>query len=168
VKQLLDLSRLEAGTMALDRRPFKVRRVLDDVAREALLHDPNALVEVDAPDGLVVAADAERLHQVVANLVANALRHSPAGEPVRLLGRKSPDGVSIEVLDRGPGIDPSEAQRVFERFYRADAARSAYDGGAGLGLAIARWIVDLHGGTIRPEQNVPQGCRMVVTIPVAA
>ena len=168
VKQLLDLSRLEAGTMPLDRRPFPVRRVLDDVAREALLHDPSALVEVEAPDGLVVAADAERLHQVVANLVANALRHSPDGEVVRLVARRAADGVAIEVLDRGPGIDPSDAQRVFERFYRADAARSTNDGGAGLGLAIALWIVDLHGGSIRPEPNQPNGCRMVVTLPTAA
>jgi signal transduction histidine kinase len=76
--------------------------------------------------------------------------------------------VRIEVLDEGPGIDPDDASKVFERFYRADSARSATDGGAGLGLAIARWIVDLHGGTIRPERNQPCGCRMVVTLPAAA
>jgi signal transduction histidine kinase len=168
VKQLLDLSRLEAGTVPLDRQSFPVRVVLEDVAREARLHDPDALVEVETPEDLRVDADAERLHQVVANLVANALRHSPPGEPVRLVARTQPGQVAIEVLDRGPGIDPAEAQRVFERFYRADAARAATDGGAGLGLAIARWIVDLHGGTIHPEANHPYGCRMVVTLPAPA
>jgi K+-sensing histidine kinase KdpD len=73
--------------------------------------------------------------------------------------------VRLEVIDEGPGIPAEEATRVFERFYRADSARSTRDGGSGLGLAIARWIVDLHGGDIRVENNEPHGCRMVVRIP---
>jgi signal transduction histidine kinase len=81
--------------------------------------------------------------------------------------RRTEHGVVIEVLDEGPGIPDDERARVFERFYRADAARAVGDGGAGLGLAIARWIVDLHGGDIHPEPRQPQGCRMVVTLPVA-
>jgi signal transduction histidine kinase len=72
------------------------------------------------------------------------------------------------VLDEGPGIPEEEASRVFERFYRADTARSSSAGGAGLGLAIARWIVDLHGGDIRAERRYPTGCRMVVLLPGAA
>jgi signal transduction histidine kinase len=75
--------------------------------------------------------------------------------------------VAIEVSDEGPGITQSDADRIFERFYRSDSARSSRDGGAGLGLAIAKWIVDLHGGDIRPERREPHGCRMVVTIPSA-
>ena len=71
------------------------------------------------------------------------------------------------MADQGPGISEQEADRVFERFYRADAARSADGGGAGLGLAIARWIVDLHGGEIRVERAQPHGCRMVVELPAA-
>ena len=69
------------------------------------------------------------------------------------------------MLDTGPGIPPEQAERVFDRFYRADSARSANDGGAGLGLAIARWIVELHGGTITAERNEPHGARMIVTLP---
>jgi signal transduction histidine kinase len=76
--------------------------------------------------------------------------------------------VTIEVCDEGPGIPEEEATRVFERFYRADVARSSSHGGAGLGLAIARWIVDLHGGDIRAERRSPNGCRMVVVLPAAA
>ena len=79
--------------------------------------------------------------------------------------RRGTDGVTIEVLDEGPGIPDPSRHRVFERFYRADAARASSDGGAGLGLAIARWIVDLHGGEIHPERRDPHGCRMVVTLP---
>ena len=81
--------------------------------------------------------------------------------------RRSATGVTIEVIDEGPGIPDQEVNRVFERFYRADSARATSDGGAGLGLAIARWIVDLHGGEIHPERREPHGCRMVVTLPGA-
>ena len=83
-------------------------------------------------------------------------------------GAAKPSAVTIEVCDEGPGIAEIEESRVFERFYRADTARASSDGGAGLGLAIAQWIVDLHGGDIHPERREPHGCRMVVTLPGAA
>ena len=86
---------------------------------------------------------------------------------VRLGARRAGDRVRIEVADDGPGIPEDEAERVFERFYRADAARAANGSGAGLGLAIARWIVDLHGGAIRVERPNGRGCRMVVELPAA-
>jgi signal transduction histidine kinase len=101
----------------------------------------------------------------VANLLENAMRFTPSGGTVEVRAHRSDHGVTIEVLDEGPGIPDTERTRVFERFYRADAARSSTDGGAGLGLAIARWIVDLHGGDIHPERREPRGCRMVVTLP---
>ena len=112
--------------------------------------------------------DPERVHQVVANLLENAIRHSPTGGKVEVRARPDKGRVAIEVLDEGPGIPEEEASRVFERFYRADTARSSSAGGAGLGLAIARWIVDLHGGDIRAERRAPTGCRMVVLLPGAA
>jgi signal transduction histidine kinase len=74
----------------------------------------------------------------------------------------------IEVTDEGPGIAPGEAERVFERFYRADVARARTDGGSGLGLAIARWIVDMHGGEVKAAAREPNGCRMIVTLPERA
>jgi signal transduction histidine kinase len=86
---------------------------------------------------------------------------------VLVSARGNSDLVTIEVADEGPGIPQNEAQRVFERFYRTDAARSSTEGGTGLGLAIARWIVDLHGGAIRAESRQPHGCRMVVELPGA-
>ena len=168
VVQLLDLSRLEAGTVPLERQDFAVAPVLEHAVREQKLHAPGVVIEmnVDEP-GLEADGDPERVHQVVANLLENAVRHSPAGGAVEVRARRSPSGVTIEVIDEGPGIPDQEASRVFERFYRADSARASSDGGAGLGLAIARWIVDLHGGEIHPEQREPHGCRMVVTLPGA-
>jgi signal transduction histidine kinase len=166
VKQLLDLSRLESGAVPLDRTAFRVEPLLEHAVREQQLHAPEIPVQVsvDAHD-LTAAGDPERVHQVVANLLENAVRHTPRGGIVEVRARRRDHGVVIEVLDEGPGIAEAEASRVFERFYRADSARSSSNGGAGLGLAIAQWIVDLHGGEIRPERREPHGCRMVVTLP---
>ena len=169
VAQLLDLSRLESRAVPLDLRPFEVAVVLAHVARESSLHaPPDVELDVDCPAGLVGSGDAERVHQVVANLVENAVRHSPRPGRVTIAARRDGPRVRISVADQGPGIAAQDADRVFERFYRADAARSTDGGGAGLGLAIARWIVDLHGGEIRVERVEPLGCLMVVELPAAA
>jgi signal transduction histidine kinase len=166
VKQLLDLSRLESGAVPLERTAFRVEPVLAHAVREQQLHAPlvPVAVRVDSPD-LTADGDPERMHQVVANLLENAVRHTPQGGTVEVRARRDDTSVTIEVIDEGPGIAEGEEARVFERFYRADSARAASDGGAGLGLAIARWIVDLHGGDIHPERREPHGCRMVVTLP---
>lgn len=169
VRQLLDLSRLEAGTMPLERRSFAVGPLLQSAVREAELSRPDARIEVAVePPDLVLDADPERLHQVVANLVENAVRYSPNGAPIAVEAARTESGVRIAVADEGPGIPAADADRVFERFYRSDPARSTRDGGAGLGLAIAHWIVDLHGGEIHPEARRPHGCRMVVNLPSKA
>ena len=168
VTQLLDLSRLESGAVPLQRRSFELRPLLEDVAGETRLRatDVAVTVRVD-PAGATADGDPARVHQVLANLLDNAVRHSPAGGTVELRATKDRAGVTIEVNDEGPGISEEERTKVFERFYRADSARSSKDGGAGLGLAIARWIVDLHGGDIRVETRRPHGCRMVVQLPAA-
>jgi len=166
VAQLLDLSRLESGAVPLQRRTFAVEPVLEDAASESRLHAPgvevSVLVESPPP---VADGDPARVHQVVANLLDNAVRYSPPGGTVELSARRGKGTVTIEVRDHGPGISDEDSTRVFERFYRADASRSSSHGGAGLGLAIARWIVDLHGGEIRAERAHPTGCRMVVVLP---
>jgi signal transduction histidine kinase len=168
VAQLLDLSRLEAGSVPLDRRVFEVEPLLRQAVREIELRDPRVELTIAVePDGLEMHADSERLHQVLVNLLENAVRYSPPGGRVEASARLDGTDVALEVADEGPGIPPSEAEHVFERFYRADAARSSSDGGAGLGLAIARWVVDLHGGRIRAVPRRPHGCRMVVVLPDA-
>jgi len=169
VKQLLDLSRLESGGVPLDRHDFEIRSLLDGAVREARLGAPaDVAIEVDVePDHLSADGDPERIHQVVANLLENALRHSPPGGTVTLRARLDHGAVAVEVVDQGPGILDAEADRIFERFYRADSARATRDGGAGLGLAIAHWIVGLHGGEIHPERRDPHGCRMVFSLPAA-
>ncbi|MBW3614392.1 MAG: HAMP domain-containing protein [Actinobacteria bacterium] len=169
VTQLLDLSRLESGALPLQMENFELQGVLEDATQECRLHAPQVRLAVDVdPPGLAVHGDPERVHQVIANLLENAVRHSPAGGGVELTARRDRDRVVIAVADEGPGIAEADAARVFERFYRADAARASTSGGAGLGLAIVRWIVDLHGGHVRPERREPRGCRMVVVLPGGA
>jgi len=171
VAQLLDLSRLESGGVPLHREDVDVAALLDAVAAEARLHEPGRCIEVAvAPADLRLHADPDRIHQVLANLTANALRHGPVGRPVNLSAARDDGHVVLTVADEGPGIPATDAERVFERFYRADAARTATPNGAaaegaGLGLSIARWIVDLHGGDIRALPNEPVGCAVVCRIP---
>jgi signal transduction histidine kinase len=174
VTQLLDLSRLESGAIPLDVRPFEVGTVLKQAAAEFNLStqgssDKHVLLEVSLPSaGLTATGDAERVHQVVANLLDNAVRHSPEGGVVGLSAAVDNGVVLIEVRDEGPGIPEGERERIFERFYRPDGSRASAGGGSGLGLAIARWIVDMHGGEIKAENIVPNGCRMVVRLPRSA
>ena len=161
VVQLLDLSRLEAGTEEVGHEPFALAEVLEGAADEARLLAPATPLLLEVEAATKVVGDPERIHQVVANLLENAVRHSPPGSPVRLRAGPSarPGMVVIEVADQGPGIPPADAERVFQRFARGP------DGGTGLGLAIARWIVDLHGGTIQALPGRPTGCLVRVELP---
>jgi signal transduction histidine kinase len=168
VEQLLDLSKLESGAVPLEREPVRANELLRRVAREWTTAAAGRHVRVDVvvkPPELEVVCDERRLEQVLGNLVANAVRHSPERGAVVLAAALHDGGVRYEVSDDGPGIPPEEAERVFERFYRSDRGRSQDEGGSGLGLAIARWIVELHGGTISVESREPHGCRMVVDLP---
>lgn len=168
VAQLLDLSRLESGVIPLERQRFDVSGLLEKAADESRLHSQKIELSVRVePAGLEMVADPARVHQVISNLLDNAIRHSPDGAPVLLGAKGNGDRVRIEVTDRGPGIAEEEVSRVFERFYRSDVARSYHEGGSGLGLSIARWIVDLHGGDIRAERVEPTGCRMIVELPTS-
>ncbi|MEU4205434.1 ATP-binding protein [Streptomyces sp. NPDC045470] len=185
VEHLLDLSRLDNGVVPLHARRFEVWPYLSGVLKEANMSrgastlrglagsgthtrtDVHLHLDVSPPE-LAAYADAERLHQVVANLIDNAIKHSPRHGRVTVLARggETPGGLELEVQDEGPGIPESERHHVFERFNRGDPAASGpgSDGGTGLGLAIARWAVDLHGGRIRVAES-PRGCRIRVTLP---
>ncbi|MBJ7329297.1 MAG: HAMP domain-containing protein [Solirubrobacteraceae bacterium] len=165
VEQLLDLSRLESQGVPLHVTELGAGDLLSRVREEALLTAPaGTQVEIAVqPADLRVRGDADRVHQVLANLTENAVRHASDHGRVVLSARRDGDVVELAVTDDGPGIPAADRERVFERFHQLDAARTG--GGAGLGLAIARWIVELHGGAIRAETSGPRGCRMVVELP---
>ena len=161
VQDLLDLSRVDAGIVPLSPTRLAVQPFLDEVVSEATLagHPVRYLVEVEPPD-LVVLADRARLHQLLANLLDNAGRHSPPDGTVRVCARRGADCMVLEVADQGPGIAPEDRAAVFERF----TTGGADDGGTGLGLAIARWVTELHGGRIEVADR-DRGCLIRAFLP---
>ncbi|WP_207081568.1 DUF4153 domain-containing protein [Nocardioides sp. S5] len=164
VDDLLQLSRLEAGVVELDRQEVHLRGlVVDSVAEVASAGRPGAF-DVEVADDLVVRADPARLRQLLVNALDNAGRHAPSDTQVRVsAGGMVGDGWWLEVTDRGRGVAPEDRDRVFARF-GTDGA-----GGTGLGLAVARWVAELHGGTLRfvdPEGD--RGARLRLEVPARA
>lgn len=151
VKDLLDLARLESGVGELDTRLFDVGRLFEHVVArhqpEAHARDIAIAAHVSAGADHVIG-DPDRLEQVVENLVANALRHTPDGGRIELCSSAGDRVVVLSVADTGKGIAPEHLPYVFERFYKVEASRSNGSGGSGLGLSISQAIVKRHGGTI--------------------
>jgi signal transduction histidine kinase len=165
VDQLLRLSQFESGAIRIDRQHFLVTDVVADAVAEVRPASADVRIVADIDSELAGAGDPDRIHEVLTNLLTNAVRHSPAGGQVRVRAAPAPGGLRIEVADDGSGVPSDQVERIFDRFYRVDAARESAAGGAGLGLAIARSIVELHGGSIRAEPAIPAGCRIVVDLP---
>ncbi|MEV4627675.1 ATP-binding protein [Micromonospora sp. NPDC049523] len=175
VADLLDLSRLDAGVVPLRRVDIDVADFLDEAVQQAAVSASGAGRTVDfrvrqPAVPLSIKADPWRLHQVFANLLDNAARHSPTGGNVLVSAEQRADRLDVEVTDEGEGIPVGERSRVFERFTRGERAG---DGGTGLGLAIARWVVEMHGGTIAVAEPAPiagnrrsTGCRIRVSLPL--
>jgi len=165
VDQLLELSQFESGAIRLDRQTFSIFEVIDEAAAEVRPIDARVHLCLGRDHGLTGVGDPDRIHEVLTNLLTNAVRHSPPGGEVEVRGTAISGGVRIEVTDEGVGVAPDDLDRIFNRFYRVDAARSSGAGGAGLGLAIARSIVELHGGRIWAESRDPAGSRIVFELP---
>jgi len=173
-EDLLLLARLDEGDagLPLHRAPMDLRTLAADARRDLTALDPTRAVAVTGPGGegtaaaALVSGDEARLRQVVANLVGNVIAHTPAGTPVRI-GVGVEDGAAVlEVADRGPGLSPEDAERVFERFYRAAESRTRSTGaGAGLGLAIVASLVAAHAGQVSAAPAEGGGTLFRVTLP---
>jgi signal transduction histidine kinase len=170
VDQLLDLSRFESGDVPLEREPVALAPLVERVVAEVRVSRPDRQMEVRTlvpPDLAPVDADPERLHQVLFNLLDNAFRFTESRGTVTIRAGRNPDGCEVIVEDTGPGIPDEHLPLVFERFYRVDPSRSRGDGGTGIGLAIARSVIEAHGGTIRAEGADGRGARFRFVLPVA-
>ncbi len=170
VDDLHDLALADAGQLRLERTPVNV----SDLARTAIgQFDPVAeaagvkLTLETIEDLTEVLGDADRLAQVLRNLLSNAIRHTPAGGQVVMRVGHSGEQVTIQVADTGSGIAPEDLPHVFDRFYRGDKSRSRRGGGAGLGLAITRQLVTAHGGRIEVASTPGLGTSFVITLPAA-
>ncbi|HEX8967691.1 MAG TPA: HAMP domain-containing sensor histidine kinase [Chloroflexota bacterium] len=162
---LLDLSRLEAGRFDLDLTPTDLRGVLIDMAHALQTTTEVHLIDVCAPVAVIGVWDQRRIEEVVQNLLANALKYSPAGGQIVLCLEADADNALVSVRDPGMGLRPQDRRRVFERFYRGQGTRRLE--GAGLGLYISQAIVIAHGGKIWAESDGPgRGSRFSFSLPL--
>jgi signal transduction histidine kinase len=164
VDDLFELSRIEAGDISWTMRQVELRDLIGDTvaAMRVPAEQRGVTISADLPPGEVLAeANAEKVQRVLFNLIQNAIRHTPADGSVTVRAKSAGKGVEVEVADSGEGISAADGERVFEAFYRGDAARG--EDGAGLGLAISRAIVEAHGGKIWLEDGSP-GTRVHFTL----
>ena len=179
VEDLRTLSLAEAGQLPLVREPVDVVELLADVGTSFSGQAAAAGIDLRVEPGLdreqatdcdraelTITGDVGRLDQVVSNLVANAIRHTPAGGLITLRAKPIPDGVRITVQDTGEGIPTEDLAYIFDRFWKGDRSRSRASGArSGLGLAIARQLVQAHGGRIGVESEVGEGTRVTIELP---
>ena len=167
VEDMLILASADAGGYLVRRSPMYLDEALSDAVRSlgviAAVRDVQLGVRSDA-DALANADDA-LMRQLFTNLIENAVKHTPAGGAVTVSLTAAGPAATLVVSDTGPGIAPADRERIFERFVRLDPARDS-SGGAGLGLPIARWIAEAHGGTLTVRQSASGGCEFVATLPL--
>jgi signal transduction histidine kinase len=168
VDDLLALARRQEPT--LEHEPVDLGAAVAEASDDFVVPAAARQIVLDraiAPD-VIVTGDRDALKRAVANLLENAVRLAPAGSRIRLATGSEGDRAWIAVADEGPGIAPEDQARVFDRFWRADKARSRADGGTGLGLAIVRQIAESHGGQVRLQSKVGVGSSFVIWLPVAS
>ena len=167
VGDLEDLALAESGQLPLHRGPVAIAEAVDTAlsAIRPIAAARAIVLSADVPAALHAHADRERVAQVLRNLLANALTHTPDGGTIRVTGRDSGSQAAVEVADTGEGIAPEHLPHVFDRFYRSDPSRARTTGGAGLGLAIVRQLVEAHGGQVAVTSAPGAGARFTFTLP---
>jgi heavy metal sensor kinase len=170
VDDMFTLARADAGNYPVRRTPMYLDEVVDDVIRAArvMAFTKNVSIQLATTNSAAFEGDEDLVRRLVVNLLDNAVRHAPAGSAVRVDLERVADGYAIAITDSGPGIPPEIQDRIFERFYRGDASRArtdSADGGAGLGLALARWIANVHGGDVTLDRSSSKGATFRAHLP---
>lgn len=165
---LLLLAKAEQGTVDVHLSEVDLENLLDELYEdsEVLAEQKNISVRLREKAPITIVGDRGRLRQLLLNLVDNAIKYTPEGGTVTLAVRRQNGSALLEVQDTGIGIPPGEIDKIFDRFYRVDKARSREQGGTGLGLSIAKWIAELHRGTISVTSEVNKGSTFTVTLPL--
>jgi len=168
VETLLRLSYGDAGRIRVSREPLDLGQLARDVSSSLgiLAEERNQKLTLDTAAAVVVPADRLVLREAVTNVLDNAIKYSPAGSTISIQVGRLGEEALLTIADEGPGIPPEHRERIFHRFFRVDEARSRDGGGAGLGLAIAKWAVDIHGGTITVEQRPAGGAKFRILLPL--
>lgn len=167
IEDLLTLARIDSGTEPDHPEPVRLAALLADVrdSLNVLAAEKRQTLNLACPEGLIATTDQSLLRQALANIVHNAIRYSPAHTPITVAATRRSGDIVIEVTDQGPGIAPEHHQKIFDRFYRVDKARSREEGGSGLGLAIAKWSVRHQGGRIELETAPGKGSTFRIVLP---
>lgn len=170
ISKLLALARADTGVNQLTLSEFDLGELLGEISADAkiLCHDKGLTFESDSFDDITINGDRDKLRELILNLIDNGIRYNVEGGSVSLLLEQNTNEVVISVKDTGMGIPPEEIDRIFERFYRVDKARSRAEGGSGLGLAICRHIVEAHNGRIEVVSKPEKGSTFSVSLPVNA
>src|SRR4051812_32496133 len=169
LNDLLDLARSDAGRLSIRPAPTGVAPLVEDVVRTMRAQTEAAgqsLTEQVEPGLPPIDVEADRIRQILVNLLTNAHEYAPEGASIRIAARAIAAEVEISVNDNGPGIPPDQLERIFERFTRGDAGLTQRVGGTGLGLAISKSLADLHGGSISAESTVGQGSTFRLRLPI--
>jgi heavy metal sensor kinase len=168
IESLLTISRAESGHIQLERLAMPVMPLAREAVGlfEILMEEKSLQLLLEGDETAHVEGDYLFLRQALVNIIHNAVKYSPAGEAIAVRVRQSgSSSVTVEIRDKGPGIPLEDQPKVFDRFYRVDKARWRESGGAGLGLSIAKWAVEAHGGTITLESRPDSGCVFAITLP---
>jgi signal transduction histidine kinase len=168
LNDLLDLARSDAGRLAVSPRPTAVAPLVEEAVRtmRAQTESSNQVLVADLePDLPPISAEADRIRQILVNLLTNAHEYSPEGASIEVTARVIDDEVEIAVTDNGPGIPEDQIEHIFERFVRGDAGLTQRVGGTGLGLAISKSLVELHGGTLAVESTPGVGSTFAFRLP---
>jgi two-component system OmpR family sensor kinase len=168
VEDLLTLARLDQSR-DLVHVPVNLTELVTEADASAKAAGPDHPVTLDLPEEAFVLGDAGKIHQVVANLLANARIHTPVGTPIAVSIESNDEGTSISIADSGPGLSQEDQARIFERFYRADPSRNrAKEEGSGLGLSIVDAVMKAHGGKVSVTSKLGEGATFTVFFPLAA
>ncbi|MDI6600346.1 MAG: ATP-binding protein [Thermoanaerobacteraceae bacterium] len=164
VGDLLELSKLQTGSVKLYKKEFPVKSLMDEAIKgfEMECRDKDIEIRAEVEEEFNITADRDRIKQVLINLIGNAVKFTPAGGHITVSARRSDDRAVFKVSDTGPGIPEENMPFIFDRFYRGDNAGQ----GHGLGLAIAKELVELHGGTIRAESRPGQDTTFIFDLPL--
>jgi heavy metal sensor kinase len=169
VDTLLRLSHGDAGTIRVSREPLEIGELVREVASSLgiLADERNQTIAFETSEDLVVPVDRLVLREALSNVLDNAIKYSPAGSAITIRVEPACEQVLIVVADQGPGVPPEHRERIFDRFFRVDQSRTRNGGGAGLGLAIAKWAVEIHGGQIAVHEHPGGGAEFRILLPLA-
>jgi signal transduction histidine kinase len=169
VDDLLTLAKADAGQVRIQKEPVELSRLLQDIYEDAVIlsSDKPLNVELRHNDQAVVLGDDARLRQLFRVLLSNAVQYTDPGGSVFISSRREGKEVHVDIEDTGIGIPQGALDKIFQRFYRVDEARTRVKGGSGLGLSIAQWIAGAHNGSITVRSTLGKGSCFTVTLPVA-